>query len=110
MHYSTAMLSCVDDASANKGPAWPQLYSVTYYLSTANFIGNPDEASMTYTAESSMHLDILQTTSLVTFHSQDLQYTSVSYTVGDQGGEICVCGQEEQCPTTSCSSVLQPPG
>ena len=95
-----------DDASSSSRQAWPQLYNVTYYLNAANFIGDAAQASTTYTAESHMHLAILQATASVTFHSKDLLYSAVSYTV-DQQQSVCVCGPQEGCLDTDCREAVQ---
>lgn len=114
--HSTFCISCVhspsctrktrcsaDDASHQ---VWPQLYNVTYYLSAANFIGDAAQASTTYTAESHMHVDVLQATTSVSFNSKDLQYSAVSYAI-DQQEAVCVCGSQEGCPDTDCSEAVK---
>lgn len=74
----------------------------------SRFTPYTSQANTSYTAQSSMQLDILQATSSVTFHSQNLQHTSVTYSIDETEQQHCICGQGEGCPSTICSSVLQP--
>ena len=89
--------------------AVPSLYNVTYFLTADNFLGDSSTAQDTYTAQSYMFLDILKTTSNVTFNSMDLNYSQISYSVASGPG-ICLCGGSSSCTSTNCSDVLTPSG
>ena len=97
------------DVPNNYSLAVPTLYNVTYHLTADNFVGDSDAAQDTYTAQSYMFLDILNTTSNVTFNSMDLNYSQISYSVGNAPG-ICLCGGLTSCTTNNCSNVLTPSG
>ena len=87
----------------------PQLYNVTYFLTEANFIGDQSQADMTYSAQSSMHLKVLQQTHELTFNSLDLSVTQFSY-VMDNWMSVCLCGYERQCLSHDCNEIIRPSG
>lgn len=97
------------DVPDNYTVALPTLYNVTYYLTADNFLGDSDTAKDTYTAQSYMFVDMLATSSNITFNSMDLNYTQISYSVGSSPG-VCLCGAARGCLTTNCSNVLVPSG
>ena len=97
------------DDPDNYSVALPTLYNVTYYLPADNFLGDGDTAQDTYTAQSYMFLDVLTTTSNVTFNSMGLNYSQISVAVGASPGR-CLCGASRNCPTMNCSEVLVPSG
>lgn len=107
------LLLCTGDVPDSYTAAAPTLYNVTYYLTAANFLGDSDTADTTYTAESYMHLDILQPTSNVTFNSLGLNYSQILYAVSTDSSAqpgVCLCGPTADCATSNCTGILKPSG
>lgn len=87
----------------------PQLYEVTYFLKETNFVGDETQADMTYTAQSSMHLDVLQPTQALKFNSLNLDITNFSYLL-DDWMDVCLCGYHYQCMSHDCKEMVRPDG
>ena len=87
----------------------PQLYEVTYFLKETNFVGDETQADMTYTAQSSMHLEVVQPTQALKFNSLNLEITNFSYLL-DDWMDVCLCGYQYQCMSYDCKEMVRPDG
>ncbi|KAL0039225.1 hypothetical protein WJX77_012027 [Trebouxia sp. C0004] len=97
------------DTLATNTRFMPQLYEVTYLLKETNFIGDETQADMTYTAQSSMHLDVVQPTQALKFNSLNLDITNFSYLL-DDWMDVCLCGYQYQCMSHDCKEMVRPDG
>ncbi len=97
------------DTLATNTKFTPQLYEVTYVLKETNFIGDETQADMTYTAQSSMHLDVVQPTQALKFNSLNLDITTFSYLL-DDWMDVCLCGYQYQCLSHDCKEMVRPDG
>ena len=110
--YTTSPCSslCIaGDTLATNTNFMPQLYEVTYVLKETNFVGDETQADMMYTAQSSMHLDVVHPTQALKFNSLDLDITKFSYLL-DDWMDVCLCGYQYQCMSHDCKEMVRPDG
>ena len=110
--YTTSPCSslCIaGDTLATSTNFMPQLYEVTYVLKETNFVGDETQADMMYTAQSSMHLDVVHPTQALKFNSLDLDITRFSYLL-DDWMDVCLCGYQYQCMSHDCKEMVRPDG